>query len=121
MCTTVLSSSYLDERYLAGGVDRASHNTFLTMLVDHGVPGAVFYVSMLVWVFRRLRDLFKLSRPTNDAGGSVFALLPAVAAVFAAITVGDLFVQYPKLEVRIWFISVLLIMLHMVKPRRSEI
>jgi O-antigen ligase len=120
MCTTVLSPSYLDARFLAAGESRASHNTFLTMLVDHGIPGAVFYIAMLVWAIRQLRELHKLSTSTDDVDRSMVLLLPAVAAVFASITIGDLFVQYPKLEVRVWFAAILLLMHQMIRPRNSQ-
>jgi hypothetical protein len=43
--------------------------------------------------------------------------LPAVAAVFGAITVGDLFVQYPKFEARIWFVAIVIVMLHLSSVR----
>ena len=35
-------------------------------------------------------------------------VLPALAALLAAITVGDMFVSYTKFEPRIWFIAVLM-------------
>lgn len=107
MCTTVLSPSYIDLRYLSGGVDRASHNTFMTMLVDHGVIGGVFYVLMLGWVAVTLRTL---ARRLEGKDEFLLGMLPAIAAVFAAITIGDMFAQYPKFEARIWFISVLIVL-----------
>jgi hypothetical protein len=109
MCTSVLSPSYIEERFLTQG-GRASHNTFMTMLVDHGVIGAGFYILMLVWIFRSLRIL---ARRLKGQEGFLATFLPAIAAVFAAITIGDLFVQYPKFEARFWFVSLLIVMLHL--------
>jgi hypothetical protein len=33
---------------------------------------------------------------------------PAVAGVLVAITIGDMFSQFPLLEVRVWFVSLLI-------------
>jgi hypothetical protein len=110
MCTTVLSPSYVDEKHMAREGGRASHNTFMTMLVDHGIVGGVFYFTMLLWIYRSLR---KVAHRLQGQRGFMPAIVPAVAAVFGAITIGDLFVQYPKLEVRVWFVSILIVMLHL--------
>lgn len=105
-CTAVLSPQYLAEQYLAGG-ERASHNTFMTMLVEHGIPGVLFYVLLLIWMFYVLR---RLSRAVKQSEGFLPTLYPAIAAVVAALTVGDLFVTYSKLEVRFWFVALLMAM-----------
>lgn len=119
MCTTVLSPSYLDERYMSRQGGRASHNTFLTMLVDHGIVGGVFYVLMLTWVLLCLR---KIASRLKGAEGFLPTLFPAIAGVFAAITVGDMFAQYPKFEARIWFVSILLVTLHLTaNPPRASV
>lgn len=115
MCTTVLSPSYMDASMLSRG-GRASHNTFMTMLVDHGVPGGLFYMAMLVWIYRSLRTL--KTRLAND-DGFLGAVLPAAAAALAAITVADMFAQYPKFEGRIWFIAILMVMLRMTARRTN--
>ena len=120
-CTDVLSVEYLDPRQLATGpegeMSRSSHNTFMTMLVDHGIPGAVFYVMMLLWLFVSLRRLRKSLR---DDDGTLAQMLPAVAGGLIAITVGDLFVQYPKLEVRFWLFTLVMTMLSMTSARTVE-
>lgn len=112
MCTTVLSPSYLEERFLSKGA-RASHNTFMTMLVDHGVVGAALYVMMLLWI---LRSLLVIRHRLKGSDDFVATLLPAIAAVFGAITIGDMFAQYPKFEARIWFLSLLMVLLNLTKP-----
>jgi O-antigen ligase len=115
MCTSALSPSYMDPEMLSAG-GRASHNTFMTMLVDQGIVGGVFYVAMLLWV---LKSLLTLGRVLRGDASFLASVLPAVAAVFAAITVADMFVQYPKLEIRIWFIAVLMVMLRMAAQREA--
>jgi O-antigen ligase len=107
MCTTVLSTSYLDQKYMSSQGGRASHNTFMTMLVDHGAVGGIFYVAMIFWIVRSLR---RVKAATTGDDQFIPVVVAAVAATLGAITVGDLFVQYPKLEVRFWFVAVLMIL-----------
>jgi hypothetical protein len=65
---------------------------------------------MLIWIYRSLRIL---ARHLKGQEGFLATLLPAIAGVFAAITIGDLFVQYPKFEARFWFIALLVVLLHL--------
>lgn len=117
MCTTELSPRFIDAKWLTREGGRASHNTFMTMLVDHGIVGGALYLAMLIWMVRSVRKLAARLRGRTD----LFAMaLPAVGGVLAAITVGDLFVQYPKLEVRIWFISLLMVMLHLTEQKQEQ-
>lgn len=109
-CTDVLSPLYLPEKQLTAEGIRSSHNTFLTMLVEHGIPGALLYLAMVAWVASCLRSASK----TLSAAPPVVALLfPAVAGCLVAIIVGDLFVQYPKIEIRFWFLTLGMVLLGM--------
>lgn len=119
-CTDVLSPLYLDEKQLAGApgeASRSSHNTFMTMLVDHGIPGGVAYVAMTLWALLSLRKLRRAWRGRDDF---LAQILPAVAGSIIAITIGDLFVQYPKLEIRFWLLTIVMCMLSMEARRQSE-
>jgi putative inorganic carbon (HCO3(-)) transporter len=109
MCTSVLSPEYLPPQDLSNG-QRASHNTFMTMLVDHGIPGAVLYLLLLAWVISTVR---KSARYVSDSGGFPAAALPALAAGMAAMTAGDMFVLYTKLEARVWFVCLLISFVHL--------
>ena len=117
-CTDALSPDYLDAKQLAGTSghkSRSSHNTFMTMLVDHGMPGAVAYLLMVAWV---VRSLATLRRECRDRDDFLAQLLPAVAGGLIAIIVGDMFVQYPKLEIRFWMLTIVMSMLSMVSAQR---
>lgn len=114
-CTAVLSPYYLDERFLSEGA-RSSHNTFMSLLVEQGVPGGLFYLVMLLWLYRSLR---KLRSEYRNTGGTEAGLFPAVFAVLAAITAGDQFVDYLKFEIRIWFIAIVMILLAMAMRARG--
>ena len=106
MCTTYLSPAYLPENQLSQ-VGRASHNTLMTMLVDHGVPGAIFYIAIVAWA---ARQVLALRRRIAGRGTFIESALPAVAAALGAIFVADQFVQYPKFEARIWFLSLIFVL-----------
>lgn len=123
MCTAVLSPQYLPQKYLAymgSGSDvmeRSSHSTIMSMLVEHGVPGIIFYVFLLLWTYKALRELGRLH--ARDDPATVPTLLPAVAAIMAAITVGDFFVSYMKFEIRVWFVAIAMAMLNLAARERA--
>jgi O-antigen ligase len=108
MCTAVLSPGYMAEDLLTGFGEtrvRASHNTFMSFLVEQGIVGAVLYLAILIWIAKRL---LALARYYKNSEGFLPTFFPALAAILAAITVGDMFVSYTKFEARIWFIAVLM-------------
>lgn len=110
-CTATLSSSYLDDKYLTGtGLFRArsSHNTFMSLLVEQGMIGGLFYIAMVLWI---VRSLMLLRHRYRDSESREASFLPAVAAVLAGITVGDMFVDFLKFENRIWFIGLTMVLL----------
>lgn len=119
-CTAILSPSYMSDELLTGPEGaraRSSHNSFMTMLVEHGIPGAGFYFLMIWWI---LRTVLRLYARLREDQGFLGQALPGVAAVLGAIVVGDLFVDYVKLEVRFWFIAMLLVMLNMTTGNKLE-
>lgn len=111
-CTAVLSPSYLDERQLTtsteGVLARSSHNTFMSLLVEQGIPGAAFYVALVLWIGR---NVLLLGRRVQGDTSFVAIAFPAVAAALGAVTLADTFVDYIKLEVRLWFVALLMVML----------
>jgi O-antigen ligase len=120
-CTDVLSPQFVPPEYLALSGRRSSHNTFMTMLVDHGIPGAVLYIALLLWTYKKLKAFGPQARSMSGFPGTFF---PAVAGVLVAITIADMFSQLPLLEVRVWFVSLLiayaqLLQVH-VAPAREE-
>jgi len=113
-CTAVLSPRYLDDSQLTGaaGQDRvrSSHNTFMSLVVEHGIFGAMFYFVYLLWVLSSLR---KFSKAFRNSEGFMATLLPAIAAVAVAMTLGDMFVDYLTFEMRIWIMAILMVLVSM--------
>jgi hypothetical protein len=108
--TAALSPYYLEDEQLTGSGEfraRSSHNTLMTMLVEHGVIGALVYIYAVWWMIRKLRRAGKVYRDRLDFRAS---LVPTMAAILGGITIADVFVDYLKLEPRLWFIAVLMIM-----------
>lgn len=117
-CTTILSPTYFESWVLSerAGV-RSSHNTFLSMLVDHGIPGAAAYLALLAWVLLTAR---RLRRTLTASGGTTSLFVPAVVGSLLAMFVGDMFVPYVRYEVRFWFIALLLVLLRLAKDSSPE-
>jgi O-antigen ligase len=124
--TAVLSPQYLDPLYLSrtyvGGKavigQRSSHNTFMTALVEQGIPGAVLYISLWVWVARTLAQLRRLQK---QADLSEYALLAAaVGGALALVFVAGQFVDYLKAEVQVWLVVVLTVLLQLERRRAAE-
>ena len=118
-CTEVLSPQFVPSEYLALSGRRSSHNTFLTMLVDHGIPGAAFYIALLFWTYRKLKALAPQVRALAPQGtgmtGFPAAVFPAVAGIMVAIVIGDIFGSFVMLEVRVWFVSLLISYAYLLK------
>jgi len=109
-CTAILSPLYLPDSYLTGPSGhrgRASHNTFMSLLVEQGIVGVFFYLYITFWVFR---NLFKLRQDMKYSSGFIPLALTACASALSAIFVGDMFVDYLKLESRFWFIAILMVL-----------
>jgi len=121
-CTATLSSEYLDDAYLTGEEGRrarSSHNTFMTLLVEQGIPGAMLYIMLLIWIVRLVR---RLRHPMRNSSGLLANTYAATVAILGAIFVGDMFVDYLKYETRVWFLALLLILdkLYAASPHEAQ-
>jgi hypothetical protein len=120
-CTTVLSKDYLDKKYLAqtadGEMRRASHNTYMTIFVDHGIPGVFLWGGMLLWVAAKC---FQLGRAYRNQSGFEATAFPAIAGIFGALAVGDMFVTYGKYEIRVWMIAAVMALLSIESARLKQ-
>lgn len=120
-CTAVLSKYFLDDSHLTGegpNRARASHNTFFTMLVEHGIPGAAFYAFMVLWIFFSIRKLRALVRGKE---GFLEVALPALTSMLGAIFITDMFATYAKFEVRIWFLALLMAALNIATAKQRAL
>ncbi len=108
--TAELSPIFLDERWLTraspdGPAMRSSHNTFMTVLVEQGIPGAIIYGWICLWVLRTVFTLRRLPRQ----GVPYDTVTPAAAscAAIAVIWTAGHFTDYLIAEVQFWLFAVL--------------
>jgi len=107
-CTVALSPQYMDKSMLTGTGEkkgRASHNTAFSLLVEQGAPGIIFYILYLGWIAKQIVKL----RGAKAESHVFKIIIPASLAILTSITIGDMFVDYLKSEVRFWFISIIIL------------
>jgi len=108
--TAVLSPQFLEEQYLAAPdnpgeiAQRSSHNTFMTALVEQGIPGAIMF--LLIWAWAARASLF-VKRTIVGEPPSTHAWTAAIAATLLIVLVGGMFVDYIKSEVQVWMLALL--------------
>jgi len=101
--TATLSPRYLDEKYLSGG-GRSSHNTFLTTLVEQGVPGAVLYIWLTLWT---IRAIYSLRSRRRGASPQFVSLAATISGVLAVVFASGLTADFLMAEVQFWMLAAL--------------
>lgn len=109
--TAVLSPRFLDAKWLThrpgedeSAAARASHNTFLTAMVEQGIPGAAIYLAVVGWgvlAVLRLRRAVRVELSRDTAYGG------APAAALAVVLIAGIFTDYLMAEVQIWMLALL--------------
>ena len=107
--TEILSREYIDEKYLTKRADgtpgaRASHNTFMTALVEQGIPGAIVFVIFTWWSIKAARQL---KRASLDFPPKTIASIAAISGALMVVLIAGIFVDYLKAEVQIWLFALL--------------
>jgi len=112
--TAVLSTHYLDAKWLTkdpndptGMAARSSHNTFMSALVEQGIPGAVIFLWMGFWVLGSVLTLKRFRDIAADPRSPIVIYGPAVAGSAIAVLVAGNFTDYLKTEVQIWMWALL--------------
>lgn len=82
---------------------RSSHNTFLTLLVEQGIPGTAIFSILVLWFFKRAIYFRRLTR--NQEAATLCALAAGFTAAYFIVHVSGLFVDYLKAEVQIWCLA----------------
>jgi len=100
----ILSPSYVPEGLLTQG-RRAAHNTFMQILVEQGIIGALLFVLLNVWVIRQLWRLKQM-----DARGLSLRLglyRAGIGSALMAAYAAGMFIGTLKAEVHIWLLALL--------------
>jgi len=107
--TEVLSRQYLDEKWMSHNAngeigERSSHNTFLTALVEQGIPGAVLFTWLLLWGVRLMR---RLRRASDHSDPEVVTLAATTVAALAVVFVAGNTADFLLAEVQFWLLAAL--------------
>lgn len=102
----ILSPAYLAEEHLESkSGQRASHNTFISALVEQGFIGGILFASMILWVLASCllaRVWAKRRRPLLET-----SIVAAVCGGLIVVIVGGMFADFLKVEVQVWLLSLL--------------
>jgi hypothetical protein len=109
----VLSPRYLAQEFMTTSGVRSSHNVFLTILVEQGVPGAIVFVCILVWTGRTLRRLKRETAVPNPTPDQITRAVHAAAigGGLMVILIAGVFADFSKCEVQVWLMALLASML----------
>jgi hypothetical protein len=119
--TEALSPTYMDDRWLTddheGNRRRSSHNTFLTTLTEQGIPGALIYSGLVMWVLMTILRIRRFSQQGKDPEAATVAasLAGALCAVFFAGFTAD----YLTKEVQFWLYAGLVSIVWLTEPSRK--
>jgi hypothetical protein len=124
--TAYFGHQYLDEHWLGSkgpGADapksgRASHNTFLTILTDQGIPGVVLACMAFFVILGTMRKMKKHAHDPKDIVRT--SIVAAVCASLVDIAVSGLFTNYLRAEVQIWCLALLMAAAQMTKPEAHQ-
>ena len=102
----VLSPQYVPGEFLTNGL-RSAHNTFMAMLVDFGMPGAIAYIAIVLWAIVVLRGAKRLDSKGLDEPLGLYRA--ALGSALAACFVSGQFTNLLTAEVNVWLIALLVV------------
>jgi O-antigen ligase len=126
--TAVLSAQYLEEKWLTKNPNdptsvaaRSSHNSFMSALVEQGIPGGLIFLALVMWLARSIIALKRYRGMALDSQSAVTRYGPAAAAGAVVVIVAGLFTDYLKTEVQIWMFALLavIVRVHLVREREA--
>lgn len=115
--TVILSPYYMSPELLTnlkgGGSGRASHNTFLTVLVEQGIPGAILY--WLV-VLSGIKTVLSFEKEDN----TIYLYVMMVAAGLTTLFIAGMFVDYLRAEMMIYLFAILASLKEYARIKKEE-
>lgn len=99
--TVELSTTMLEAEWQAVQGGRASHNTFLTALVEQGAPGAVLYLGLLAWFVGTLLKVRRRAR-LGHGDPELTTLGAALVGALAVVLVSGNTADFLMAEVQFW-------------------
>jgi len=108
--TLILSPDYVDETFLtssSAGRVRASHNLFMSLLVDFGLIGASFYILIIYLFIRRLFKMRSKIIHLEKESGNLYIMYIGGVCALVALMVSSMFSNSLRLEIDILLIGLL--------------
>ena len=115
--TVVLSTEYLDPRWLSRQGGRSSHNTFLTAWGEQGIPGAVIYFSFWGWIGLTALRARRAARVASVP--QLQSQLPALVGGLAVVMASGMFTDYVRAEIQIWLVALLTVLYGLASGRQD--
>lgn len=100
-----LSAQYLEQKYLTAGGARSSHNGFMTIAVEQGIPGIILFIAVLWWTATKLRRM-KLEF-LDPERASLAVQSAAIGGALTVILAAGMFADFTKCEVQFWMMALL--------------
>ena len=101
-----LSPQYIAAEFLSVNTGlRAAHNTMMAVLADAGLPGAVLFTVLIVWVGYTLWQLKRLDK--NGLSSSLAIYRAAIGASLMGLLISGQFLNLFSAEVQIWMVALL--------------
>ena len=101
-----------------GESGRASHNFILALLVDHGIVGALLYLSVVVLCLRRVRKVFR--EFNEQMPKAQFLILMGLGVGLVSFMVAGLGSNNKKLEIDIWFYALIPFIAYQLKSNKVK-
>ena len=100
-----LSHTMLDPKFLSSSGGRSSHNVFMTVLVEQGIPGIIMFFGMIGWT---AMTLFRLKKAFSGPLYAESAVLnAAIGGALTVVIVAGMFADFAHCEVQIWMFALL--------------
>lgn len=87
---------------------RSSHNMYMAILGEQGIPGAIIWIGLMLWVWRTIVKLKKLDKQGLPEEFAMYRA--AFGGALIVVAVAGLFSNYFRAEVQIWALVSLLIL-----------
>ena len=101
--TTYFSPQYIPVEFQAFTGGRSSHNTFMSTLVDQGIPGLLLWVAIFALIMRMNRKVRTLTETSRDV--NLAWLNAAIGAAVIVVIVGGMFAPFLRAEIYVWLIA----------------
>jgi hypothetical protein len=91
----------------------------MTVITEHGVPGAIIYAVLLLAILSRIWRLTGELRDDADHMGVAY-VTASIGGVLAVVFVAGQFADYLRAEVQIWMLGTLIAMTHYVRSTKAN-